>query len=102
MLTAQSKVTPHPDVIYTSLQEGSGILLNLLTRQYFTLNESGNRIWLLLSEGLTLGEISQALESQYDVTAEQAEQSVVDLVGELATEQLVLITHEQVRAELES
>ena len=60
MLTASDKATPDSDVIVTEL-DGEAVLLNLDTKLYFSLNATGVRIWKLLAEGLTLGQIGDRL-----------------------------------------
>ena len=70
------------------------MLLNLDTKLYFSLNATGVRIWKLLAEGLTLGDISERLYEEYDVTPEKAQQCVLELVGQLNDEKLVTLTRD--------
>jgi hypothetical protein len=93
MLTASDKATPDSDVIVTEL-DGEAVLLNLETKLYFSLNATGVAIWKLLDEGLTLGQIGERLFQEYDVTPEKAQQSVLDLVGQLNDEKLVSVTRD--------
>ncbi len=88
MLTTHTKAAPDPEVLYTRLKSGEAVLLHLGTKPYFSLNETGSQIWHLMSEGSTLGEISQELESEFDVTPERAQQSVMNLTDELVREKL--------------
>lgn len=89
MLTLDAKPQPHPDVIATTLTNEETILLHLATQQYYTLNETGTRIWEGLGQNRSLAEIGQALEAQYDITLEDAYHYVIELVTGLATERLV-------------
>jgi hypothetical protein len=93
MLNASDKATPDSDVIVTEL-DGEAVLLNLDTKLYFSLNTTGVRIWKLLAEGLTLGDISERLFEEYDVTPEKAQQCVLELVGQLNDEKLVTVTRD--------
>jgi len=93
MLKASDKATPDSDVIVTEL-DGEAVLLNLDTKLYFSLNATGVRIWKLLAEGLTLGDISERLYEEYDVTPEKAQQCVLELVGQLNDEKLVTLTRD--------
>ena len=88
MLTTHTKAAPDPDVLSTRLMSGETVLLHLGTSNYFSLNETGSQIWHLMSEGSTLGEISRELESEFDVAPERAQQSVMNLAGELICEKL--------------
>jgi hypothetical protein len=93
MLKASDKATPDSDVIVTEL-DGEAVLLNLDTKLYFSLNATGVRIWNLLAEGLTLGQIGEQLFQEYDVTPEKAQQCVLDLIGQLNDEKLVTVTRD--------
>ncbi len=92
MLTAQSKAIPHPDVVCTALKNEEAVLLHLGTQTYYSLNETGSQIWTWLGEGLSLGEIGQALEARYDVSLDRAQQYVIALANDLAAENLVSLT----------
>jgi hypothetical protein len=90
MLEETSRFTPHPDVVETILATGEVVLLHLQTKAYFSLNETGSRIWKLLKEDSSIGRISQDLESSYEVTDEEARNSVRALLDELAAAKLVV------------
>ena len=66
-----TKATADPDTLYSELQEGEAVLLHLGTHSYYGLNQTGVRIWQLMSQGLTLAEICQALEDQFDVPTDE-------------------------------
>ena len=92
MVTTDTKATPDLDVLSTELQNGEAVLLHLGTKTYYSLNDTGLRIWQLLSKGLTLNEISQELEAEFDVTLKQAQDCVFDLTNQLVAEELVRFT----------
>ena len=83
------KVKPHAEVVDTKLDEGEVVLLHLESKIYYSLNPTGERIWRGLKEGLTLREISRRLQEEFDVDADRADRSVVDLVDELIEQKLV-------------
>ncbi len=89
MITSETKVTTHPDVLYTELKDGDAVLLHLQTKTYYTLNETGARMWSLMFKGLTLGEISQGIITEFDVTLDRAQESVINLANELVAAELV-------------
>ena len=91
MITLETKVIPHPEVLATVLDNQETVLLHLHTQQYYTLNETGSQIWAALSQAEALVQIGQALEATYDLTLEQAQQHVLDLITTLAQEQLVQV-----------
>ncbi len=89
-----NKIKPDPDVVVTELEDKEAVLLHLGTKTYFTLNETGLRIWQLMNSGLTPGEISARLPEEFDVSPEKAKESVKNLISELITEKLVKVVDE--------
>jgi hypothetical protein len=70
---------------------GETVILNLAQGAYHSLNAVGSRVWQLIAEGLTLGEICQAMLAEYEVPRAQLEQDVFDLGQVLLSKQLVQI-----------
>lgn len=91
MLTTSTKVSPDANVVFTELENGESVLLHLGTNEYFSLNETGTLIWKGISDDRNLGEIGKELEETFDVTNEQATQSVKRLVDELVAQKLVSV-----------
>ena len=91
MLELNYRVTPDKDVIITELEGKEAVLLHLGTKMYFTLNETGLRIWQMLSSGLTPEEISKRVSGEFDVSPEKAIESVLNLIDELIREKLVKV-----------
>jgi hypothetical protein len=85
------KVRPDPDVVTTELEGKEAVLLHLGRKTYFTLNETGLRIWKMLGDGRTIAEVSEGLHGEFDVPLEKATQSVLNLVGELVSEKLAKV-----------
>jgi Coenzyme PQQ synthesis protein D (PqqD) len=90
MPTLDDRVRPHSQVVDTKLDEGEVVLLHLESKTYYSLNPTGERIWQGLKEGLSLREISQRLQEEFDVDAENADRSVLDLANELCEQNLAL------------
>lgn len=61
---------------------GCVVLLDRATEQYLTLRDVAARIWELIAEGLTPGEIVDRLYDEYDVTREQL---MADVTAQLKT-----------------
>ena len=90
MVELEQRVHPHPQVVDTELDDGEVVLLHLESKMYFSLNPTGERIWRGLKEGLSLSEISRRLQEEFDVDADAADRSVLDLVSELCEQKLAL------------
>jgi hypothetical protein len=94
MLKLNRKIKAENEVILTELENKDAVVLNLTTKMYYTLNESGLRIWQMAENDLTLEEISEKLQEEFDVTPEKAKESVINLITELISEKLVRVVDE--------
>jgi hypothetical protein len=88
-MTLTQRFRPHPEVVDTELEEQEVVLLHLESMRYYSFNLTGRHIWQGLKQGLSLDEISRQLQADFEVDADQAERSVLDLVTELREQQLV-------------
>ncbi|HSE84413.1 MAG TPA: PqqD family protein [Thermodesulfobacteriota bacterium] len=77
-------------VICTELDDGA-VLLNLDTKYYYNLNETGLRIWQIMDEFQSPTEIAKKLVNEYEIDAERAETSVIKLIEEMEKEELILL-----------
>ena len=84
-----SKMVPFKDIVYTDFQGTGGILVDLNTKQYYRLNETGSLIWRGLEKGNTVDDIVSEMRTVYDVSSEQAEASVEKLILNLESRKLV-------------
>jgi hypothetical protein len=88
-LTSTNGLLPHEHVVYTEFDEGEGILVDLNTKKYFQLNETGMIVWRGLERKQTLEEIVGQITAAYDVTPEHAAASVRRLLDNLRAFKLV-------------
>lgn len=95
MDTSQPAYRPHPDVISTQLDEEEAVLLSLETQRYYSLNETGSRIWDLLSGGRSVEEIAEAITEEWDTTYDEARHYVEEFLEELSEEGLVEPTEDE-------
>lgn len=77
------------DALTATLSDGA-VLLNLHSKRYFSLNETGTRVWGLLEHDTALDAIVQTLTAEYDVAESDARREVMALVEELLLEGLVV------------
>lgn len=91
MYTLDHRLRPHPKVVDTKIDDGEIVLLNLEGTICYSLNATGMRIWEGLKKGLTLKEISQDLQEEFDVDGERADRSVLELINDLSQQKLVQI-----------
>jgi len=84
-----STPVPLKDVVFTDFEGGEGILVNLNTKQYYRLNETGALIWRGLENGSTVEDIVSEMQTYYEVTREHALTSVDKLLLILESNKLV-------------
>lgn len=77
-----------PDALAASLSDGV-VLLQLYTKKYFSLNETGSRVWTLLQEHATVSEIIDRLVEEFEVEPAEADRAVRELIVDLLSEQLI-------------
>jgi len=65
------------------------VILNLESGTYYGLDPVGARMWQLLGEGKSLGEVCEIMLEEYDVARERLEQDLLNLAGELAGKGLI-------------
>lgn len=83
------------DVLFTQLDDGSGVLLNLGSGLYYTLNRAGVAVWKALSEGKAdISMLTQRLCASFDVDEIEAEREASRLVHELQKDGLVQLVHD--------
>ena len=89
--SSERRLKPHPDVVYTEFDQTSAALLDLTTKRYYTLNETGSLIWSQFSdEGKEIGGIAERLTEVYEISLEDARRHVEEFLGELEREGLVV------------
>jgi hypothetical protein len=83
-----TRYRPTPDALFATLSDGA-VVLDIQTKQYFSLNETGARVWALIREGREVADIISTLLTEYDVTREAACEAVTSLVSSLVGEKLI-------------
>jgi hypothetical protein len=67
------------------------VLLNIESGGYYGLNEVGARIWCLIQEGRSIGEIIKALVKEYEVSEESLRADVRQFLDDLHSRELIEI-----------
>jgi hypothetical protein len=87
-MTDLDALQPHPDVIAKRLDE-TAVLIDIGTNCIFELNETGAKVWELLTEGVSIDGIVRQLVEQFEVEEVQATDEVKRLITQLRTEGLI-------------
>lgn len=83
-LSPDDRLRPRERVLCKEV-DGEAVLLDLETETYFGLNETGARLWVLLTGAPTIGRALETMLEEYDVPREALERDVDDLVERLVT-----------------
>ena len=84
LLSAESRV------VLTELNDGTGLLLHLGSKLYFTLNRAGVLVWKALVRGsATRAFLLQTLGETFDTSTADVERDLDTLLDEMIAEQLV-------------
>ncbi|MCS6290856.1 MAG: PqqD family protein [Nitrospira sp.] len=87
-----SEVFPRQDEqVHSTVLDGESVLLNLNSGRYYTLNVVGSTIWDLCRGEQSLRQIHSAICARFDVSAQQAQDDVLDLIVHLEQEGLLQI-----------
>lgn len=85
-----SEMQPHPQALFTELDDGTGVLLHLETKFYFTLNPTAVLVWKSLGDGASTGVIAEKLTAAFQVERQVAERDVSAILAEMLSGGLVL------------
>jgi hypothetical protein len=75
-------VAPAAEAVFASVP-GGGVVLHTGTKRYYSLNETGARIWALLEETGDPDLVASRLAAEYTLTSSEAGQAVSALVADL-------------------
>jgi hypothetical protein len=84
--------------ILTQRAEAELVLLCLDDGQYYALDEVGSRIWDLCDGTRSIAEIGVLLSQEFDAPAATIEADLLELLGELVDDKLVVVAEEPVVA----
>ena len=77
------------EALVATLSDGA-VLLNLQTKRYFSLNETGTRIWEMVQQTADEDTIVTILLGEYDVDESMARSEVRRILDELIDAQLIV------------
>jgi hypothetical protein len=90
MLNVHHCFLPRNEEVAAKVIDGEAIIINLANGVYYSMDKVGAFVWDLLQAGHTLENVIAAVVGHYDISREQAESNVQELVQELVQENLVV------------
>lgn len=82
MLTFSDRAAA-PTYVLVRLLDQESVLLNLETEQYFGLDETGTRMWQLVTTSPNIDAAYEALLAEYEVPPEMLRENLTELLGHL-------------------
>jgi hypothetical protein len=89
-LSVHSVVSASPEQVSCPLGDEAAIL-NLKNTVYYGLNPVGARVWDLLQQPRTIGELRDVLIEEFDVEAGRCETDLLELLQKMRTEGLIQV-----------
>jgi hypothetical protein len=78
------------NVVFREL-DGEAVILNLQSGVYFGLDAVGTRVWQLCQEQGSIRSVCQAMQKEFDVSADTLQADLLALLDELSAKGLVTI-----------
>jgi hypothetical protein len=85
---------PAAHIVVTEFEGGESVLVDLDTKRYYKLNETATLIWRGLADGSTKAALVGRLTAVYDVTEEDAAESIEGVLRHLKAHRLVVASRE--------
>ena len=85
---AEERLSAPEHVMFREL-DGEAVLLNLQNEMYYGLDETGTRMWQLLTTADSVQAAMDILLEEYDVNPETLEQDLVQMITELKSHGLL-------------
>lgn len=94
MSLAEKRVNLNPSVVFTDLEDGNAVLLDLDSKFYYSLNRTGSFMWKVLEDSgsADIAKVIKQIVEEYEVEETQAERDVEEFVGTLAKEGLISLS----------
>ena len=77
------------DVTFTELGDGTGVLLHLGSKFYFSLNATGVAAWRAIGTGASRTQIAEEIAKRFRIDADTAARDVEPLLREMLDEGLI-------------
>jgi hypothetical protein len=87
-MSSEPTLRPSKDVVFRVLED-EAVLVHVRTNRIYSLNPSGARFWQLFADGLNQAEIRRELRREFDVSAEELDDEIEELLASLELEGLV-------------
>ena len=92
-ITTDSVVRRNEEVFASEI-DNEVVMMNIQTGKYYGLDEIGSRIWELMKQKIKVKDLIKKLLEEYDVSEQECEKDVLELLMELQSNDLVILNNE--------
>jgi hypothetical protein len=96
LLSLESIVVANTEQLFRLLQE-EAVILSLKNSAYYGLDQIGARVWTLLCEPRSIGQLRDTLVIEYEVEAECCARDLLNLLEDMRMEGLIDVRSDTVR-----
>lgn len=88
------RINTNPAVVFTDLEDGSAVLLDLNSKFYYSLNDTGRFMWQEFEgqQNVPVQRLLEKLTSQYEVSEDDAKRDIGEFIGNLVKEGLIEVS----------
>lgn len=94
MTKTNAKVTVSKDVVSCEMDDDA-VLMNLVGGEYYELNSIAASVWSLIQESCSVDEIRSFLLEKYEVSEEQCDKDLQELLDGMTEKGLISIQDEE-------
>lgn len=88
ILEADTRLIRAPDALASEV-DGDVVMMSVERGEYFSLTGVAARLWDLLAEATTIGQLTAAIATEYDIPADQCQPDIVAFASDMLAAGLV-------------
>ena len=88
MLSINTTLERNSEMIHANI-DNETILMSLTNGEYYGINNIGSKIWELLENSMSIGELIENLTTIYDITKEQCETDIVCFLTDMQEKEII-------------
>ncbi|MGZ8158157.1 MAG: lasso peptide biosynthesis PqqD family chaperone [Methylobacter sp.] len=90
LLTIDTQIFQNPELVAANM-DGDLVMMSIERGEYFGIGGVGPRIWELLAEPNTIGQLVDAICAEYDINETTCQADIIAFVEQLLTNELVCL-----------
>ncbi len=90
ILGADVRLSRAPDALASEV-DGEVVMMSVEKGEYFSLTGVASRLWEMIAEPASIGQLTAAIAAEYDVPAEQCQADIVAFASDMLAAGLVKV-----------